>query len=231
MRTKTPKVSAKKAATETTSKTTARKPRAAATSTATKPAKVQAYADNNGLPPAAEQIVATERVAPERDKATVHLGFSAASLARIRRIAERRGVSLERYLMDAILEQTAYDFVDAAQEAGTLPATYRLDLPRVTFRHLESTAIQQGFRSLSEMLLHLATAYAWPSDRMTILGQWTDFNRWNQAAHAKGEPLSDWITSWLNTAAGSDLAENPTREANPYGATVYRRKSAPAACG
>lgn len=205
----TTKTRAGKAAKPSTGSTTAtRKPSRAPA------AKVQAYADTNGLPPGhAEQDTNGPR--------NLALSFSPAQHAALEKAAEASGMTVRDW--------SEYQLRSAARCAPGIEqesATYRLDIPRRTFRHLEATAISQGFRSLPEMILHVVTAYAWPADRVTVIGHWPDFNRWNQAARARGEILDAWMLRSLNEAAELDLATRPAPAPNNYGATV-RRKSKP----
>ncbi len=89
--------------------------------------------------------------------------------------------------------------------------TCLLDIPRDKFRELEATATKQGFASLPEMILHCVTAYAWPSDRITVMGNWTDFKGWNEAARSRSETIDEWIIRSLNEAADS-IENNIRRE-------------------
>jgi hypothetical protein len=175
----------------------------------TTPSKVQAYADTNGLPPERTEQDTTGR-------RSLALSFTPEHHAAIEKAADASGMTVADW-SNYQLRSAARNAPDIHPEADT----YQLDIPRQTFRHLTATAVQQGFRNLPEMILHVVTAYAWPAERVSVLGHWPDFNRWNQAARARGETLLDsWILRSLNEAAELDLASRPDTEPNNYGATA-----------
>lgn len=103
-----------------------------------------------------EEITLLEKIRSDEKKTVVHLGIAASAVPRMRKVAEKRGKTLEEYLSGAMFERFSHDFVEDREDAGNLPPA--ADLKWINRRRTRalSAKLSTPAEELVEMFLSAA---------------------------------------------------------------------------